>query len=136
MPSTTLEAGTHIDAPTTTLEALPRLSHRVARGAVDVSEAQPGHHLAVEDGGARRLVALNDHITHLGRSFTSHLRFDDTSVSRTHAIIVRRRGGARILDDRSANGTFVNGRRITSADLADGDVIVLGQVVLTFLEVC
>jgi pSer/pThr/pTyr-binding forkhead associated (FHA) protein len=41
----------------------------------------------------------------------------------------------RILDDRSANGTFVNGRRVVEADLHDGDVVVLGRVVLTYREV-
>jgi len=55
-------------------------------------------------------------------------------VSRRHAILVPRPGGARILDDRSANGTFVNGRRIQQADLCDGDVIVVGRVVLRYLD--
>jgi pSer/pThr/pTyr-binding forkhead associated (FHA) protein len=41
----------------------------------------------------------------------------------------------RILDDRSANGTFVNGRRVTEAELHDGDVVVLGRVVLTYRDV-
>ena len=135
MPSTTLDVGAPVEAPTATLEALPRLSHRTRRGAVDVSDAQPGQYLAVEDGRERRLVPLNDGVTHVGRSFTSDLCLDDQSISRRHAIIVRRRGGARILDDRSANGTYVNGRRVTAADLSDGDVIVLGRVVLTFLDV-
>jgi pSer/pThr/pTyr-binding forkhead associated (FHA) protein len=47
---------------------------------------------------------------------------------------VPRVGGARILDDRSSNGTFVNGRRVQQSDLADGDVIVIGRVVLRYLE--
>ena len=42
---------------------------------------------------------------------------------------------ARLLDDRSSYGTFVNGRRIQQADLRDGDVIVLGRVLLRYLEV-
>ena len=40
----------------------------------------------------------------------------------------------RILDDRSANGTWVNGRRVAAADLRDGDVIIVGAVALTFRE--
>ena len=48
---------------------------------------------------------------------------------------IERPGGSRILDDRSANGTFVNGRRVTEAELADGDVVVLGRVVLTYRDV-
>jgi pSer/pThr/pTyr-binding forkhead associated (FHA) protein len=38
----------------------------------------------------------------------------------------------RILDDRSANGTFVNGVRVTDAQLRDRDVIRVGRVALVF----
>jgi pSer/pThr/pTyr-binding forkhead associated (FHA) protein len=40
----------------------------------------------------------------------------------------------RILDDRSANGTRVNGECVTGAELEDGDVILVGEVVLTYRE--
>ena len=63
------------------------------------------------------------------------LRLDESSVSRRHAILVPRPAGARILDDRSSNGTFVNGRRVQQADLNNGDVLVIGRVVLRYLEV-
>jgi pSer/pThr/pTyr-binding forkhead associated (FHA) protein len=43
--------------------------------------------------------------------------------------------GARVLDDRSSNGTFVNGRRVEQAPLANGDELMLGRVVLRYLEV-
>ena len=46
-----------------------------------------------------------------------------------------RPAGARILDDRSSNGTFVNGRRVQQAELRNGDVIVLGRVMLRYIEV-
>ena len=46
-----------------------------------------------------------------------------------------RPAGARILDDRSSNGTYVNGRRVQQAELRNGDVIVIGRVVLRYLEV-
>jgi pSer/pThr/pTyr-binding forkhead associated (FHA) protein len=47
-------------------------------------------------------------------------------------VIVDDGTGARILDDRSANGTFVNGIRVTDAPLHDRDVIRLGRVTLLF----
>ena len=50
-------------------------------------------------------------------------------------MLVPRPTGARLLDDRSSNGTFVNGRRIVQADLHNGDVVLLGRVVLRYLEV-
>ena len=42
--------------------------------------------------------------------------------------------GVRILDDRSSNGTFVNGRRIEQAQLRNGDEVMLGRVALRYLE--
>jgi len=94
----------------------------------------PGRYLLVEEGGGVRPVALTRQITHLGRSFAATLQLEDPGVSRRHAIVVQRRGGARILDDRSANGTWVNGRRVFEAELRDGDVILLGRAVLVYRE--
>ena len=75
-------------------------------------------------------------MTHLGRGFSADLRLEDQSVSRRHAVIVDDGDDdARILDDRSANGTFVNGRRVTDAVLHDRDVIRLGRVALVFRHV-
>jgi pSer/pThr/pTyr-binding forkhead associated (FHA) protein len=56
-------------------------------------------------------------------------------VSRSHAIVVRYGRHARVLDDRSANGTWVNGRRIVATTLAEGDVIRLGPVAFRYVTV-
>ena len=63
-------------------------------------------------------------IISIGRHPASDLKFpaDLTIVSRTHAEIMRD-GNQFRLADRSTNGTFVNGKRITEALLRDGDVI-------------
>jgi pSer/pThr/pTyr-binding forkhead associated (FHA) protein len=74
-------------------------------------------------------------VTHVGRGLSADLRLDEASVSRRHAIFHEARSGVRVLDDRSANGTFVNGRRIVQADLQNGDVLVLGRVVMRYLQV-
>ena len=44
--------------------------------------------------------------TRIGRSLSAHVRFDDPTVSRRHALLYRDEAGARILDDRSLNGVF------------------------------
>jgi pSer/pThr/pTyr-binding forkhead associated (FHA) protein len=62
------------------------------------------------------------------------VRFDDPTVSRRHALIVRQADGVRVLDDRSLNGVFVNGERVEWRVLADGDEIVVGRYRLHFLE--
>jgi DNA-binding NtrC family response regulator len=53
-------------------------------------------------------------------------------VSRRHAIVAPSERGYGIEDLGSRNGTFVNGRAIKSAELADGDVIRIGSTLLLF----
>jgi pSer/pThr/pTyr-binding forkhead associated (FHA) protein len=95
----------------------------------------PGRYFAVQDAGREQLIQLQRTISHLGRGFTSDIQLEDQGVSRRHAIVMQRRGSVRILDDRSSNGTYVNGRRIVEAELHHGDVVVLGQTVLVFVDV-
>jgi pSer/pThr/pTyr-binding forkhead associated (FHA) protein len=63
------------------------------------------------------------------------VRFDDPTVSRRHALIVRQPDGVRLLDDRSLNGVFVNGARVDGKALEDGDEIIVGRYRLSFLSV-
>jgi len=94
----------------------------------------PGRYLEVQGAERTLLIPVKDEVIHIGRGLSADLHLDETSVSRRHAILVPRAGGARVLDDRSSNGTFVNGRRVQQADLTNGDVIVVGRVVLRYLE--
>ena len=121
-------------AETERLDALPRMSHAARRRTIPDGAAAPGRYLVVEDGGERRLLRLPAGPTHVGRGFGADLRLDDPAVSRRHAIVVSDDDGVRILDDRSANGTRVNGRCVARAVLADGDVIVVGRVALTYRD--
>ena len=89
-------------------------------------------YLEIETGADRRVVPLADEVVHLGRGLSADVRLDDATVSRKHAVIVRRPDGIVILDDRSMNGVLVNGRRVTEATLGDGDEILLGRVGLRF----
>ena len=111
------------------------LGHSARRESLAFARPAPGRYLAIEDGDVTRLVALRQRVTHLGRGFSADLRLEDQSVSRRHAVIVDDGHGTRILDDRSANGTFVNGRRVDEAELRDRDVVRLGRVALTFRAV-
>ncbi len=70
---------------------------------------EPGEYLVYEDGDELRTVALTREWTRIGRSLAADVRFDDPTVSRRHALIVRQPDGVRLLDDRSLNGVFVNG---------------------------
>lgn len=120
--------------PTEALDALDRpLAEADAAVAHDAPD-EATRWLVVEHGDERRVLELTRPITHLGRGFSATFQLEDPGVSRRHAIVVQRRGGVRILDDRSANGTWVNGRRVHEAELRDGDVVVLGRVVLVYRE--
>ena len=74
-----------------------------------------------------RVVPLQEGWTRIGRSLSAHIRFDDPTVSRRHALVYCDADGARILDDRSLNGVFRNGDRVELAELEDGDEIDVGR---------
>ena len=115
--------------------ALGLVDYRVRRRAIQANLAAPGRYLALADGDTAMLVPLEREVTHLGRGFTADLRLEEQRVSRTHAILVQRGARVRLLDDRSANGTFVNGRRVVESELRDGDVILIGPVMLRYIEI-
>jgi pSer/pThr/pTyr-binding forkhead associated (FHA) protein len=134
-PATSPRSECRPDTQTAVLDALPRVSFRERRQAIPADDPAPGRYLELEGGDERVLLPLRDGTTHVGRGFAADVRLEDQSVSRRHAILHERPVGTRILDDRSANGTFVNGRRVMEATLQDGDVVVLGRVVLTYRAV-
>jgi glutathione S-transferase len=124
-------------AETPNPDAVRLLDHRTrARGVLE-SDAPPGRYLAAEGHGETVLIPLDRPITRIGRGLIADVRFEDLRVSRRHAIVAQRPAlnGARVLDDRSANGTYVNGRRITIADLHEGDVLRLGPIVVRYVEI-
>ena len=66
-------------------------------------------------------------ISTIGRAAECTFSFDDDSLSREHAILLRA-GGEYILKDTSTNGSFVNDARLTTpTSLRDGDRIQLGS---------
>jgi predicted RNA-binding Zn-ribbon protein involved in translation (DUF1610 family) len=92
-----------------------------------------GDYLAFETEERVQIVPLQDGWTRIGRSLSAHVRFDDPTVSRRHALIYRDDSGARILDDRSLNGVFRNGDRVELQELTDGDEIAIGRFRLYFV---
>jgi hypothetical protein len=98
--------------------------------------SDPGQYLAYRSpGGDVVAFALHREWTRIGRSLAADIRFDDPTVSRRHALIVRQPDGLRVLDDRSLNGVFVNGERVEWSTLADADEIVIGRHHLHYVDV-
>jgi len=78
-------------------------------------------------------LSLDRPVITIGRDSASDLTLMDDLASRQHAQIRREAGGAVIYDLDSANGTFVNGKRIDRAHpLRSGDVIAMGDTELVF----
>jgi pSer/pThr/pTyr-binding forkhead associated (FHA) protein/DNA-directed RNA polymerase subunit RPC12/RpoP len=105
----------------------------VSRARRDLTE--PGEYVLYEDGDETRTFALTREWTRIGRSLAADVRFDDPTVSRRHALVVRQADGVRVLDDRSLNGVFVNGERVEWRALNDGDEILVGRYRLVFVSV-
>jgi pSer/pThr/pTyr-binding forkhead associated (FHA) protein len=116
------------------VDAIAFLDESTRRKAITERPSGPGRFLEVQGPGESLLLPLGTGVMHIGRGLSADLHLDEKSVSRRHAMLVHRPTGPRLLDDRSSNGTFVNGRRIVQADLHNGDVLVLGRVVLRYLE--
>jgi hypothetical protein len=102
----------------------------------DVVRQGGGAALVVRAGGGRvgeSFPLEGDRMT-IGRRPDSDVFLDDVTVSRDHAIVVRRGDEYHLDDLGSLNGTYVNRRRIESHHLADGDELQVGKYKLTFLS--
>lgn len=68
----------------------------------------------------------------IGRATDNDIVIPDVLAGRHHATLVLTPSGTEIRDNRSINGTFVNGTRVDAALLRDGDVVTIGNVDLVF----
>lgn len=80
--------------------------------------------------GARYL--LDTEVATVGRHPEADIFFDDVTVSRRHAEITSRDEGFEIVDQRSLNGTYVDGERVDRALLVNGAEVRIGKFRLTF----
>ena len=105
---------------------------------VDIEEMveAEGAAVVIRSGGGRsgESFAVDRERMSIGRTPDAAIFLDDVTVSRNHALLVRRREGLYIDDLGSLNGTYVNRRRIESHRLADGDEIQVGKFKLSYLE--
>ena len=103
-----------------------------ATGGIDGLE---GPALVVRSGGGRagETFRPNGDRTRIGRSPDCDVFLDDVTVSRSHAVLVARGGAYFVEDQGSLNGTFVNRKRIDTAQLENGDELQIGKYRLTFV---
>ncbi|MEN3608279.1 FHA domain-containing protein [Plantactinospora sp. ZYX-F-223] len=65
--------------------------------------------------------------TRIGRAPDNDIVLDDLLVSRYHAELLRTPAGLNLVDLGTRNGTFVNGRRVTTAEVRPGDLLSFGR---------
>jgi uncharacterized RDD family membrane protein YckC len=90
--------------------------------------------LLVHESAGVREFEIVDNEVHMGRELDNTLRLPDPSISRHHCVVRKVGGGFEIQDLQSSNGVLINGNRVQSSPLRDGDRITLGQVQLTFQD--
>ena len=95
---------------------------------------EAGQYLVYDEDGEAVVHRLAREWTRIGRSLAADVRFDDPTVSRRHALVVRQPDGVRVLDDRRLTGVFVNGERVEWRTLGDGDELVVGRHRLHFFD--
>lgn len=114
----------------------------------DASHSRPGRSNAGDTSGRGRPRTLtseasnryvaghfdsnNSHEGSIGRSKSATITVTDPLVSREHAHMLVTSDGVVLTDLRSANGTFVNGRRIREVWLVEGDLVTVGNTDLVF----
>lgn len=84
--------------------------------------------------GAPRTLVLTGNEVVIGRSHQANICIESSLLSRRHAMIKQTGAEFRLSDLDSANGVFLNGVRVHSAGLHEGDTIQIGDVVLVFRE--
>lgn len=91
-----------------------------------------GRLILVEQGKAETSFPLSKDSATLGRHRNNDVVITDPKVSSFHARIDRNADGHVILDLKSRNGTFVNGRRVENSPLKTDDEIRVGTARLRY----
>jgi pSer/pThr/pTyr-binding forkhead associated (FHA) protein len=86
----------------------------------------------LESDGSVRTHQLENEETLIGRGPTCDVRLIDKGTSREHATIMWEDDVHMLEDLQSTNGTKINGKRIRSGRLEDGDELLVGRTTLTF----
>jgi hypothetical protein len=84
--------------------------------------------ILVVEGKADRAIPLKKTLTSIGREKGNDIRLKSSQVSRLHCAIHKQGNLLRVTDMGSANGVFVNGKKIESATLRPNDRLTIGSM--------
>lgn len=90
--------------------------------------------LLVHESAGVREFEMVDNEVHIGRELDNTLRLADPSISRHHCVIRQTGNGYEVQDLQSSNGVLLNGSRVQTSPLRDGDRVTLGQIQITFMD--
>jgi len=88
--------------------------------------------LVIKDADEGKQFELTEPVVTVGRDSANQIRLHDTEVSRRHAEFRLADGNYLLVDVGSANGTFINNKKIKQATLQPGDQVIIGQTTLVF----
>lgn len=83
-------------------------------------------------GHIQELYPIPEGCVRVGRESDNDIQLLDETVSRYHAQLSNMPNVCELQDQSSANGTFINGKRITSAMLQHGDEVSFGGCIMRF----
>jgi len=106
---------------------------RDMRQMVDLANEQQALLIVLSDPCLGSRVVLSETAVEIGRGAKGGLLIDSDSVSRRHARVEWTGSAHQIVDLGSTNGTFVNGSRVRTHELRDGDRVQIGKVLLKYL---
>lgn len=93
------------------------------------------HHLdQVRGPGAPRRITLDRAEMVVGRATDADICVPSPKVSRLHALLTRQGGDYSIRDNDSRNGIFLNGLKVYSAVLRDGDILQVADNIYVYHE--
>lgn len=123
----------HIEYPPIPKSTLPSL---VDDETIEDAEARRSGPLIflTRNGETLKKIRFDGTRLLLGRSEHNDVAIDSKFVSRHHALMVRHGSSTLLMDLNSANGTFVNSRRVSNQVLANDDVVTLGDYGLKFVD--
>lgn len=123
----------HIEYPPTPKSTLPTVVND--QTIEDTGTRRPGPLMFLtRNGETLKKIRFDGTRLLLGRSEHNDVSIDSKFVSRYHAMIVRHGSSTLLMDLNTANGTFVNSRRVSNQVLVNDDIITLGDYGLKFVD--
>ncbi|MBV9089466.1 MAG: ATP-binding cassette domain-containing protein [Mycobacteriaceae bacterium] len=130
-PPSTSQPVRPTSAPQPNYQTPTQIGPPPSRGTSETSNLATSMMRILRGGGGGTAPRVPGSVT-IGRATDNDIVIPDVLASRHHATLVPTPTGLEIQDNRSINGTFVNGTRVDAALLREGDVITIGNVDLVF----